>query len=70
MSANNLFTLQSFTQSTNTLDATSISSIEGKVGAIRMLESSGSFPYGKVAPASVIISERTSWIGYNRVTIF
>ena len=52
--SNNLFTLANFTQTVNICAANSNSSKGGKLGAIRILLSFGSFPYGKVAPALVI----------------
>ena len=57
-SVNIFSTLASFTQSTNAFAAASISSGVGKDGAIRMLESNGSLPYGYVAPAPVSTTPR------------
>ena len=53
ISARSFSTVTSFVHVTNNAVAIDNSSVEGKVGAIRMLESSGSLPYGYAAPAPV-----------------
>ena len=58
--------LTNFTQRTKIFEAASISSTDGKDGAIRILLSFGSLPYGYVAPAPV----RTTPASLHIATIF